>query len=171
MKPACCLGREQKCSINPMSAEWKWEFMHIVLCSVCVYFTCSPCCLSSAVELRQAIVAMMNRKDELEEQNTYVGIYSPYLLPTNPQILTHTQTHTLIFTLTHSRRRYRMTFPYKLCQLVFCLSSDKKLFLCWLEAGNSFVVFVLAIIHQRLWFKLMEALLKWQNIGIKLTAM
>uniref|UniRef100_A0A7N6BDL3 Sorting nexin 29 n=1 Tax=Anabas testudineus TaxID=64144 RepID=A0A7N6BDL3_ANATE len=37
---------------------------------VCVYFTCSPCCLSSAVELRQAIVAMMNRKDELEEQNT-----------------------------------------------------------------------------------------------------
>uniref|UniRef100_A0A7N6AUY3 Sorting nexin 29 n=1 Tax=Anabas testudineus TaxID=64144 RepID=A0A7N6AUY3_ANATE len=48
----------------------RWEFMHIVLCSVCVYFTCSPCCLSSAVELRQAIVAMMNRKDELEEQNT-----------------------------------------------------------------------------------------------------
>uniref|UniRef100_A0A3B4X2B3 Sorting nexin 29 n=1 Tax=Seriola lalandi dorsalis TaxID=1841481 RepID=A0A3B4X2B3_SERLL len=30
----------------------------------------SPCSPSSAVELRQAIVAMMNRKDELEEQNT-----------------------------------------------------------------------------------------------------
>uniref|UniRef100_A0A8D3CPK5 Sorting nexin 29 n=1 Tax=Scophthalmus maximus TaxID=52904 RepID=A0A8D3CPK5_SCOMX len=30
----------------------------------------SPSALSSAVELRQAIVAMMNRKDELEEQNT-----------------------------------------------------------------------------------------------------
>uniref|UniRef100_A0A8C2YYC3 Sorting nexin 29 n=1 Tax=Cyclopterus lumpus TaxID=8103 RepID=A0A8C2YYC3_CYCLU len=30
----------------------------------------SLCSLSSAVELRQAIVAMMNRKDELEEQNT-----------------------------------------------------------------------------------------------------
>lgn len=46
--------------------------------------------VSSAVELRQAIVAMMNRKDELEEQNTYVGIYSSYLLLANFQMLHHT---------------------------------------------------------------------------------
>lgn len=46
--------------------------------------------VSSAVELRQAIVAMMNRKDELEEQNTYVGIHSSYLLLANFQMLHHT---------------------------------------------------------------------------------
>lgn len=46
--------------------------------------------VSSAVELRQAIVAMMNRKDELEEQNTYVGIRSSYLLLANFQMLHHT---------------------------------------------------------------------------------
>lgn len=41
---------------------------------LCLFLT--PDSFSSAVELRQAIVAMMNRKDELEEQNTYVGIFS-----------------------------------------------------------------------------------------------
>lgn len=46
--------------------------------------------VSSAVELRQAIVAMMNRKDELEEQNTYVRIHSSYLLLANFQMLHHT---------------------------------------------------------------------------------
>lgn len=37
---------------------------------LCLFLTVVS--LSSAVELRQAIVAMMNRKDEMEEQNTYV---------------------------------------------------------------------------------------------------
>lgn len=36
------------------------------------------------MELRQAIVAMMNRKDELEEQNTYVRCCH-YMLHTNTQ--------------------------------------------------------------------------------------
>uniref|UniRef100_A0A3Q1EU11 Sorting nexin-29-like n=1 Tax=Acanthochromis polyacanthus TaxID=80966 RepID=A0A3Q1EU11_9TELE len=51
----------------------------ILLCAEAVCVLCirsslsaevSLCSLSSTVELRQAIVAMMNRKDELEEQNT-----------------------------------------------------------------------------------------------------
>uniref|UniRef100_A0A8D3CIX2 Sorting nexin 29 n=1 Tax=Scophthalmus maximus TaxID=52904 RepID=A0A8D3CIX2_SCOMX len=50
--------------------------VHAYWCLCFMYLRCffiaeaSPSALSSAVELRQAIVAMMNRKDELEEQNT-----------------------------------------------------------------------------------------------------
>lgn len=42
--------------------------------SLCIFAVCflTLVSFSSAVELRQAIIAMMNRKDELEEQNTYV---------------------------------------------------------------------------------------------------
>lgn len=110
---------EQKCTINPASGEWKVGFCYfsisklkvislcILLCVVPVFFLCiwssfsaevSPWSLSSAVELRQAIVAMMNRKDELEEQNTYVGIYpslSAVCKPSKTHTLTHTQTLTL----------------------------------------------------------------------------
>uniref|UniRef100_A0A8C2WS31 Sorting nexin 29 n=1 Tax=Cyclopterus lumpus TaxID=8103 RepID=A0A8C2WS31_CYCLU len=56
---------------------YKPRFAHIAVCGVVcfcvsevVLLEISLCSLSSAVELRQAIVAMMNRKDELEEQNT-----------------------------------------------------------------------------------------------------
>uniref|UniRef100_A0A665TX46 Sorting nexin 29 n=1 Tax=Echeneis naucrates TaxID=173247 RepID=A0A665TX46_ECHNA len=43
----------------------------VSMCIMCIRGAdASPWSLSSAVELRQAIVAMMNRKDELEEQNT-----------------------------------------------------------------------------------------------------
>lgn len=45
--------------------------------------------VSSAVELRQAIVAMMNRKDELEEQNTYVLLPAACKLSNAPS---HTRT-------------------------------------------------------------------------------
>uniref|UniRef100_A0A3Q1GAB2 Sorting nexin-29-like n=1 Tax=Acanthochromis polyacanthus TaxID=80966 RepID=A0A3Q1GAB2_9TELE len=55
------------------------DHLCILLCAEAVCVLCirsslsaevSLCSLSSTVELRQAIVAMMNRKDELEEQNT-----------------------------------------------------------------------------------------------------
>lgn len=59
--------------------------------------------LSSAVELRQAIVAMMNRKDELEEQNTYVGIFFW------PCARTHVCMHALAVA-----RRYLMISVYKM---------------------------------------------------------
>lgn len=64
-------------------------FIHIAVCRLCVYFMRLMCLYGelyktkvlsysvfcvSAVELRQAIVAMMNRKDELEEQNAYVRV-------------------------------------------------------------------------------------------------
>lgn len=44
-----------------------------------LFWTRALICFSPAVELRQAIVAMMNRKDELEEQNMYVELHQDIL--------------------------------------------------------------------------------------------
>uniref|UniRef100_A0A665TW82 Sorting nexin 29 n=1 Tax=Echeneis naucrates TaxID=173247 RepID=A0A665TW82_ECHNA len=59
--------------LNPADPQPGTTYAHqsMSMCIMCIRGAdASPWSLSSAVELRQAIVAMMNRKDELEEQNT-----------------------------------------------------------------------------------------------------
>lgn len=126
------------CSINPArrgsvvsTFPNRRLLVHAYWCLCFMYLRCffiaeaSPSALSSAVELRQAIVAMMNRKDELEEQNTYVGI-SPCLSAagelSNAHMPARTHAHT------QPGRSYRIIFQYKLCQLVFFSSSEERQF-------------------------------------------
>lgn len=84
------------------------------------------------MELRQAIVAMMNRKDELEEQNTYVVMYSPYQLLANPHA--HTCTHTLTLRLEED---IEWPFCSNCLSLFFFLSWD-FFFFSWLGGRKQF---------------------------------
>uniref|UniRef100_A0AAQ4PWB1 Sorting nexin 29 n=1 Tax=Gasterosteus aculeatus aculeatus TaxID=481459 RepID=A0AAQ4PWB1_GASAC len=65
-----CRSSDILIPLNPADSQPGACVCVCVCVCVCYVSTISLCFLSSAVELRQAIVAMMNRKDELEEQNT-----------------------------------------------------------------------------------------------------